>query len=217
MIDFYFDFLSPFAFLGWRRVRDLSSRTGTPVRPRPVLFAALLEKWGQLGPAEIPPKRAYVFRQCYRFAARHGIKMALPRVHPFVPLSALRTSLPIVAGDRQLEVVDAYFEAIWEDGIDGGSIPDLSAALTRRGLDPAILERAQEPAVKDALRAETGAAIARGVFGVPTFFVGDELFWGNDSLDDVELALAGKDPLDRAAVDAFLARPYGVVRPSKGR
>ena len=207
----YFDYLSPYAYLGWRAARaDPRLADATPV---PVLFAGLLQAHGQLGPAEMPAKRAFVARDCLRAARRLGVPLTYPETHPFRPLDALRLSVAEVAGADQARVVDALFHAGWALGRDLANPEHLVAALDVAGLDgEALLAAARGPEAKAALRHDTEAAIAAGVFGVPTFQVGDALVWGHDRLDDVRGLLDGTDPVDDATVDAILARAPGAVR-----
>lgn len=214
-LDFCFDYISPFAYFGWLSFRTLAARRKLTLVPHPVVFGAILDHWGQLGPAEIAPKREYTFRTVARYAHKHGLDARGPKTHPFNTLAALRMSLPEVAGDpaRQLALIDALFDAIWREGIDGASPEELARALNDRGFDgPALLARTQDPAVKEALKASTARAIDRGAFGVPTIFAGDELFWGNDSVEWVELYLDGKDPFDASSMRDLLARPRGTDR-----
>jgi 2-hydroxychromene-2-carboxylate isomerase len=160
-----------------------------------------------------------VYRDGFRFAALNGIKLACPRFHPFNPLPALRLSLREVAGADQQRVVQTLFRAGWTDGIDLGSTRELVAALDAEGLEgSALMERADTSLAKDALRRETEAAIGRGVFGVPTMIAEDELFWGSDRIDHLELYLDGKDPLDpyRERVAEILGRARAADRPGKG-
>jgi 2-hydroxychromene-2-carboxylate isomerase len=215
-VEFFFDFLSPYAYLAWSRVRALCARRGDTLVPRPVLFAALLEHGGQRGPAEIPAKRRWLVADCLRLAALAGVPFTFPKHHPFNPIAALRVALREVAGEQQEDVIDALFAAGWADGADLGSPDAIVRALEARGLDGRdLLARAAEPAAKDALRRKTSDAIARGVFGVPTMIAGDALFWGNDRVEHLELALDGRDPLDRARVRELLARTASAVRGSR--
>jgi 2-hydroxychromene-2-carboxylate isomerase len=195
-VDFYFDYLSPYAYFAAERLPELCARHGAELVYRPVLFAGLLNHWGQLGPAEIPAKALYTFRDAARWAALEGWPFRAPRFHPFVPLTALRLSLAEVAGDDQPRVVGALFRHGWGEGGDLGDAEALGLALARAGLDGRrLLERAGGEAPKAALRAATDAAIARGVFGIPTFVARGELLWGFDRLPHLELVLRGEDPL----------------------
>lgn len=212
-VDFYFDYISGYAYFAWLRIQEICDHRGVELGVHPVLFAGLLDRWGQLGPAEIPPKRAWAYKDAFRHARLHGIELSCPKYHPFNPLLALRLSLREVAGAEQRRVVSTIFRAGWGQGIDLGSPDELAGALDREGLDSrALIERASAPAAKEALRRDTERAVGRGVFGVPTTFVGDELFWGSDRMDHVELALDGRDPLDEARVREALARPRAADR-----
>ncbi|WP_437642294.1 2-hydroxychromene-2-carboxylate isomerase [Sorangium sp. So ce854] len=212
-VEFYFDYISGYAYFAWLRIQEICDRRGVELGVHPVLFAGLLDRWGQLGPAEIPPKRAWAYKDAFRHAKLHGIELSCPKYHPFNPLLALRLSLREVAGAEQRRVVSTIFRAGWGQGIDLGSPDELAGALDREGLDSrALIERASAPEAKEALRRDTERAVDRGVFGVPTTFVGDELFWGSDRMDYVELALDGRDPLDEARVREALARPRAADR-----
>jgi 2-hydroxychromene-2-carboxylate isomerase len=218
-VDFYFDYISGYAYFGWLRIQDVCASRGVTLRIHPVLFAGLLNHWGTVGPAEVPPRRAWVYRDGFRHAALHGIKLACPKFHPYNPLPALRMSLAEVAAADQPRVVQAIFRAGWTDGIDLGSPTELVAALDAAGLDGrVILENSESSLAKEALKRETQEAIGRGVFGVPTMICGEELFWGSDRIDHLELHLDGKDPLDpyRGQVKEILARPRMADRPGKG-
>ena len=219
-VDLYFDYLSPYAYFAWTRLPALCAERGVELRAHPILFAALLGHHGHRGPAEIPPKRVWVMKDAFRWARANGVPISGPRFHPFNPLTALRLSLREVAGDDQHRVIDAIWRAGWgelapglDSGIDLGSADDLVAALDRAGLDGrALLERTRDPAAKDALKRNTAEALSRGAFWVPTMLVGDELFWGNDSLQWLALHLDGHDPLDQDMVERVLARPSAVQR-----
>ncbi|MCB9687098.1 MAG: 2-hydroxychromene-2-carboxylate isomerase [Alphaproteobacteria bacterium] len=215
----WFDFISPYAFLAWLDVGGLAARHEVELILQPTLFAALLDHHGQLGPAEIPAKRAYTFRDVARLAAHRGLSLRGPATHPFSPLTALRCSLREVAGADQVRVIDALFHAIWVDGIDAGDPTRIAAALDARGLDgTSLVARTRNPEVKEALRAGTERAIARGVFGVPMVEVDGELFWGHDRLPMAELRLQGRDPLpDDADAARLQSLPAGAVRPGAAR
>ena len=217
-VDFYFDFLSGYAYLAWRRLPQLCQKYGTLLRIHPVVFGVLLDHWGQKGPAEIPSKKAFVYRHGYRFAALHGFKFNPPKYHPFNPLPALRVSLAEVSGPDQSAVIDAIFKAGWSEGRDIGSPQELISVLDRVGLPgEKYLQRTQDPSIKEKLRVETAEAIQRGVFGVPTMILEEQLFWGNDQLEFLELRMQGKDPINEAAVQEMLLRPRGIDRKAATR
>ena len=219
-VDFYFDYLSPYAYLAWLCLPDVTDPREVEIVPRPVLFAGLLNHWGQLGPAEIPPKNLHVFKDTHRFAALRGIPLRSPRYHPFRPLLALRVSLAVVSGSNQQAVITTLFKAGWAEGIDLGDPNDLRDALNEAGLDgDQLVAAAEEPLAKDTLRIETDAAISRGVFGVPTMAVGDELFWGLDQLQHLARFVDGEDPLGSldagqgSPLDQLIRSSRAVVRP----
>lgn len=194
--DWYFDFISPFAYIGLARLARFSETL--EIRYRPVLFAGLLNHWEQKGPAEIAPKRVWTFRWCTWWAAQQGIALRTPAVHPFNPLPYLRLS--IAAGNTPV-AVRRIFEALWTTGNDPAD--ERAFAELARSLDVDPL-RLGDQAIKDALRLETEQAITRGVFGVPTLIVDNELFWGADAMDFVEAYLAdpgiiATDEMKRAA------------------
>lgn len=183
-IGFWFDPISPFAYLAFERLPEALEGCSYAVEYRPVLFAGLLAHWGQKGPAEIEPKRAWTYRHIAWLAHTHGITMQMPAVHPFNPLPLLRLALAAGANRRTVEAVMRH---VWRGGADA-SDPARLQALARE-LVPA--RDAASADVKAELRAATDAAIARGVFGVPTFEIDGRLFWGFDALPMLRAALQG--------------------------
>ena len=211
-IDFYFDYISPFAHFAWHNVTSLAKRYDCQIHAHPVVFGKLLDKWGQLGPAEITPKRKWLHQYCLRYAALNGFTYNPPKFHPFNPLAALRMSLKEVSGDNQHKIIDAIFEGGWCRGEDLGDLPTLVSLLEERAVDANYLsQQIALPNVKQLLMDETAMAIDLGVFGVPCMIVDGLLFWGNDQMEHIELVLAGKDPLDKNKLDA-LERPRGIDR-----
>lgn len=199
---FHFDFVSPYAFVGWAQVQAIAARTGRTLEPIPVLFAGLLDAHGTTGPAEIPAKRAYLFRDVFRKAHRLGLPpLRLPPAHPFNPLLALRVAsvpLPGDDGAAKRRLIDALYAATWTDGTGIETTEAVVAAADRAGLDgEALVRAAQTPEIKQRLRAATEDAVARGVFGVPSVLADGELFWGTDGLDHLEAFLRGEDPVPK--------------------
>ena len=200
----YFDFVSPFAYICLHRLKELPS--DVRIEYRPVLFAGLLDHWGQKGPAEIAAKRRYTYRWCNWWAKRLGIPFRFPAGHPFNPLQHLRLS---IACGSTPEVVRRIFDRLWMSGDDAAN-PIAFAALSRAlGVDPLQLGTDE---IKDALRRNTEQAAARGVFGVPTFDVDGELFWGADSIEFVAAFLADASVLRNDEVRRLDALPVAAAR-----
>jgi 2-hydroxychromene-2-carboxylate isomerase len=176
-LDWYFDFVSPYAYLQHAVFPALPD--GVEVRRKPVLFGALLNRVGTLGPAEIPGKREFTYRQVLWLADRHRVPIRLPPRHPFNPLSALRLA---VALDASPGVVRRIFEFIWAEGRDPSDLTEFDALAQALDVVDARSLIA-DPAVKARLRRNTDEAIAAGAWGVPTFVVDGICFWGFDAGD----------------------------------
>lgn len=209
-IDWYFDFISPFAYLQWPRVRMLAQ--AHPITPRPVLLAALLAHHGQRGPAEIDAKRRFTYRHVQWQADRAGVPLIFPPAHPFNPLPALRLCLHAGASSAS---IDGLFEHIWRHGRpadDAAALEPVAAALGIRDVDAALAD----PQAKAALRANGERAIAQGVFGVPTFVVdggdGPELYWGLDATAMFEQRLADPTYFMSEAMARLDALPVAAAR-----
>jgi len=202
----YFDLISPFSYL---HLKQLHKLPGTlEVEYVPVLFAGLLKHWEHKGPAEIPGKRIYIYRQVIWLAQHHRIPFKMPPSHPFNPLPALRL---LIASGVTREHVETAFDMIWKEGRDVAA-PEVLAELGRRlGVKDVEAALADET-VKARLKANTEQAIARGVFGVPTFALGEVLFWGQDSLEMMLDYL--KDPalFDTPEMRRIHSLPIGTAR-----
>jgi len=196
-LRFYFDYISSNAYLVWVELPRLERTYGIQIEPVPTLFAGLLEAHGQLGPAEIPAKVRWMWRNNLRKAALLGVPLKPPAFHPFKPLASLRATGVPAAEPKQREFIDALFRAVWVEGRHVGE-PEVVAEIAREvGLDAdAVMAESTAESAKARLRRDTNAAIAAGVFGVPTMCVAGELFWGYDDLPYLEKHLAGEDPLD---------------------
>ena len=180
----YFDFVSPFAYICLHRLGELPR--DLQIEYRPVLFAGILNHWGQKGPAELPSKRRYTYRWSHWWARSLGLPFRYPAAHPFNPLQHLRLA---IACDANPDAVRRIFGSIWTTGADALD-PTRFAVLLRECNVKA--EDLENPEIKNQLRANTEAAVQRGVFGVPTFEVEGELFWGADSIEFLNAFL--KDP-----------------------
>jgi 2-hydroxychromene-2-carboxylate isomerase len=209
-LSFWFDPISPYAYLAFEHLPQALEGCSYTVDYRPVLFAGLLGHWGQKGPAEIEPKRAWTFRQVAWLAHSLGIEMATPTQHPFNPLALLRLALASApaAGLPNRHAVELVMRHAWRGGADANDAGRL-LALT------AVIAPLRDPAsavVKAELRAHTDVAIERGVFGVPTIELQGRLFWGLDALPMVRAALLGDAWFDGPAWDAAGVPPPGVQR-----
>jgi 2-hydroxychromene-2-carboxylate isomerase len=219
MIEIFFDFISPYAYLACCRVRALGERIGHEVEPRPVLFAGILNALGTKGPAEVPARRAYVVKNVLRAAQRAGVSIALPPAHPFNPLPALRVAALDVDRALRWRIIDALFAATWAggEGIDGTE--RVAAALRQAGIDAdSLIARASAPEAKERLRRNTEEALARGAFGVPTMFVEGEMFFGFDSFPEIEAFVRGEDPVAKHQdlVERWATLPVAAARPKAG-
>jgi 2-hydroxychromene-2-carboxylate isomerase len=205
-LDFYFDPVSPYAWLAMRSLDRLEA-AGLEVGVVPVLFAGLLKAHGNLGPAEVPAKRTYLFRDVMREAARRGLPFAGPPGHPFNPLAALRMCTALDDDEQRRRLALALLAACWERGEDVSDAAALRRLADAEGFDgAALLAQAAMPEVKQALVAATDAAIADGIFGVPTYRLDGELFWGGDRIETLLWHLDG-GAIDEERLAAFLARP----------
>jgi len=209
-LDFWFDPISPFAYLGFERLPQALEGLSVEVAYRPILFAGLLKHWGQKGPAEIEPKRAWTFRQVHWLAHQHGIAIDTPAQHPFNPLALLRLLWACApeGGTPNRRVCEAALHHIWQGGDDANDparLASLSQALAPR-LDPAGED------VKQALKDATADALARGVFGVPTVGVDGRLFWGLDALPMLAGWLRGEPWFDGPAWEREGAPRAGLKR-----
>jgi 2-hydroxychromene-2-carboxylate isomerase len=212
-LTFYFDFISPYAYLGWTQIHALAARHQREVVPRPVLFAALLDANGQKGPAEIPRKRVYTWKDVVRSASRLGVPIAPPASHPFNPLLALRIASADLSPEERRDVVDGLFAATWQRGVDVTDGAKVSEIVRGAGVDgDRLLEWARSNEAKERVKRATDEALDAGAFGVPTIVAGSELFWGLDSLANLDRFLEGKDPsLDAASTE------WSGVAPSANR
>jgi 2-hydroxychromene-2-carboxylate isomerase len=213
-LTFYFDFISPYAYIGWKTIHAVAARHSREVTAVPILFAALLDAHGTLGPAEIPAKRVYVFKDALRKAHAAGLPFGPPPAHPFNPLLALRVATACTDIAMQASVIHALFDRVWGSARSGVTEVDVVAnALSAIGVAPAaLLERASGTEVKALVKANTAAAIAKGVFGVPTVEVDGELFWGVDSFTHVEQRLQGMDPIETTDLSQWAALPVQASR-----
>ncbi|KVT50012.1 2-hydroxychromene-2-carboxylate isomerase [Burkholderia ubonensis] len=202
----YFDFVSPFAYLQLEQFERLPPTL--TIEPRPIVLGALLAHWGQKAPAEIAAKRVFTYRHAQYRADKLGIPFRMPPAHPFNPIKPLRLA---IAMGGSLDVIRRIFRHIWRDGHDVAS-PESFAALCDAVGYPEGVSAVDAQDVKDALRAHTDHAIAHGVFGVPTFEWDGELFWGEDATAMFVDCVASRAWLDSPEVQRISALPDGIRR-----
>jgi 2-hydroxychromene-2-carboxylate isomerase len=210
-ISFYFDPISPYVWLANAQLARIES-PAVDIVFQPVLFAGLLNAHGQKGPAEIAAKRLYTFRDVMREAARLGLPFRGPPGHPFNSLLALRTCRAIDGQPERRRFAAALLGACWERGADLADMATLESLANGCGLDgAALLQAALAPANKQGLADDTAAAVNAGIFGVPTFSLDNELFWGGDRIDALHAYLSGQR-IDDANLQRFLALPPAAQR-----
>ncbi len=191
-VEFYFDVGSPAAYLAWTQLPKIAQQAGWEIEYRPFLLGGVFQATGNRSPMEVPAKGQYMQDDLQRFAKRYGVPF---RHNPHFPINTLMLmrgalGLQMREPQRMVPYVDAVYRAIWVDGKDMNDPATVAGVLQHAGFDPEkLLALTQDPAVKDELKVVTQEAVARGVFGAPTFFVGDQMFWGQDRLDFVKDAL----------------------------
>ena len=192
-ITFYLDFISPYAYLAFERLPEVMEGLSYSVSYKPVLIGALLKHHGQLGPAQVPPKREWTYRHALWLAHVNGVEMAMPAAHPYNPLPHLRLALGTTAdGDISRYVAETIFRHVWRGGADA-SDPARLADLT------SVLQPERDAAeVRQQLKTNTDEAIAQGVFGVPALVVDQQMFWGFEGLAPLRAALDGDAWFDGA-------------------
>jgi len=205
-IDWYFDFISPFSYLASASLERLPG--GVELRPRPILFAGLLQHWDTRGPAEIEPMRRFTFRHIRWLADRDGIELELPPQHPFNPLKLLRLCVLL---DADLAVTRRLFRFVWAEGRSADDPEHWQALLEELGV-PEADTRIAAAEIKDGLRRNTERALEAGVFGVPGFVVAGEVFWGYDAMDFLCAFLKDPAVLQSPGMRAADALPEGPQR-----
>lgn len=191
LLDFWFDYSCPYAYLGSTQVTALAARTGATLRWRPMLLGGVFRANGtpqNLSNVLSPAKARHNLLDMSRWAALFGVPLIMPEGHPMRTVEALRATL-LVGIDPA--VIHGFYRAYWVDGRPPSAPDTMRSVLAAAGHDAgAILERLDDPAVKDDLRRRTDEAIALGIFGAPACIVDEtELFWGQDRLHFVEQAL----------------------------
>lgn len=205
-MSFYFDFISPFSYFAWLKLKPMAQELGVKVEMKPVALGPLLNHWQIKGPGEVTPKREFLLKQMLRYAETNNIPFTTPKTHPFNSLYALRLALKGVAGDNQEKVVETFWKAGWQTRIDMGEPDELLRVLREADL-PAdeLYEKSFSREAKVELKNNIQEAISHGAFGVPSFVIQNELFWGADSMTDLKNFILGEDKLDREKLEMLLS------------
>ncbi|GAB3774141.1 2-hydroxychromene-2-carboxylate isomerase [Ramlibacter monticola] len=191
-VEFFFDVGSPATYLAWTQLPGIVRQAGAEIEYRPILLGGVFQATGNRSPMEVPAKGQYMQDDLQRYARRYGVPF---KHNPFFPVNTLALmrmvlGLQLREPQRMVAFVDAVLRAMWVDGRNMGDPAVVGAVLREAGFDPEqMLALANDPAIKDDLKVATQEAVQRGVFGAPTFFVGGEMFWGQDRLDFVKEAL----------------------------
>ena len=191
-VEFYFDVGSPAAYLAWTQMPRIGRETGAHIDYKPFLLGGVFHATGNRSPTEVPAKGKYMLEDLGRFARRYGVPFGNNPHFPINTLLLMRgaTGLQMREPTRLLAYCDAVYRAIWVDAKNMNDPATVGGVLHAAGFAPEqLLALAGETGVKEKLKAVTQAAVERGVFGAPTFFVDGQMYWGQDRLDFVELAL----------------------------
>lgn len=192
-VEFFFDFGSPYSYLAYKELPRVAARTGATIVWRPMLLGGVFKATGNHSPAEIPAKSEWSNSDTARWARRYDVPF---RQNPFFPINTLALMRGAIGYQRKGEAdfhryVDAVFSAMWEQGKNLNDPNEIGKVLVGAGLGPReAMAMLDDPEVKGELKRVTEAAVARGIFGAPSFIVDGELFWGNDRLLFVEEMLA---------------------------
>jgi 2-hydroxychromene-2-carboxylate isomerase len=212
-VPFYLDFISPYAWMALMRADGFAAENGIRWGMRPIVYAALLDAHGLVGPAETPAKRRYTFHDVVRTARHLGLRFEGPPTHPFRSLEALRALFLFRDTAQALRLATRLSDGCWGEGRPLTDMRVIEEVVREVGLDATDLAgRIAEPEVKHGLREQTERALRLGVFGVPTFVFDGELFWGQDRMDHLARRLRGEVPPAAELAGSFLARPQGVRR-----
>ena len=196
-IDYFFDFLSPYSYFSWKNNNKFINREDISLNIKPVVMGTIFNHWGIKGPGEISAKRYYELKQCFIYAAKENIQFVPPKNHPFNPLYALRLATKTCSGEFQNKIIDILFHNCWAMGHELSEPDDLIKLLNQNNLPgQELIDKTFDRDVKKELKQNTKDAIDDKAFGVPTFSIKDtnEIFWGNDSIVNLNLFLDGKFP-----------------------
>lgn len=192
-LEFFFDLGSPTTYLAYTQLPGICAETGSQLVYQPILLGGIFKATGNASPVTIPAKGRYLLQDLARYAKRYGVPLKFNPHFPINTLTLMRavTGIQLRQPERFIDFIDCLFRAIWVEGRNMGDPAVVAAVLAQHHFDPAqVLELTQDEEIKDALKHKTEEAIARGMFGAPAMFVGQQLFFGQDRLDFVREALS---------------------------
>ena len=196
-IDFYFDFLSPFSYFAWinhkTKIIKMVESQKVDFCYKPVLMGRLFAQHGFPGPGEIKAKRAYELKKCFRYASRNKIPFSPPSTFPFNPLAIIRLATKAASKEQQAEIIDLIFKSVWSESkvLDDPAL--VESLLSVHEFPSHIYEDSFNREAKTELKANIKEALSKDIFGVPSFVINDEYFWGNDSFEDINQYLSKND------------------------
>lgn len=204
-VDYYFDFLSPYSYLSWHLSAAIRENHEIKINYRPVMMTSLFSHFEIKPPGEVAPKREFMLKQCFRISHKNNIPFQTPKTHPFNPLYALRLATVAASGRLQAKVIETLWKIGWTQGLDLGDPDVLEQELAKNEI-PAkeIMENSFSPEAKNEIKNNIKLAKEQMAFGVPSWVIDGELFWGTDSLDDLQNTLNGKDYWDRQTYENAL-------------
>ena len=208
-LKFYYDPISPYVYFCIPKLNKLIQKHNLNIEVYPVLFAGLLNAHINKGPAEIPAKRKYIFTDCLRLSNHYQITFKYPPSHPFNPLLPLRFITSIENHQDRYKFTIQILDAIWGKGLDINDKSLLcSIANNMEGLNSnKLLQLSDSIDIKAQLRNTTESAVSMGIFGVPSFVIDNELFWGHDRIDSIDEYIIGKNNVDYTLLESYLKHP----------
>ncbi len=206
-IDFYFDFLSPYSYFAWKAHQLKLSRHNLKWNYKPVLMGKLFSYHKFPGPGEIMAKRNYELKTCFRIAARDNIEFTPPKTFPFNPLAIIRLATNAANNsdlELQKQVITIIFDKVWGQGQILEDPEVIEEILKNKAIPTDVFNRSFEKAAKLELKANIKECLAANIFGVPTFKVENEFFWGNDSISFLDNFLTGNDNWNKELYNEIL-------------
>lgn len=204
-LNFYFDFLSPFSYFSWINHKKELSQHNINIVYRPVLMGRLFTQHGFPGPGEIKAKRNYELKKCFRYASKNNIPFCPPSRFPFNPMAIIRLGLTQVSQEEQFKVIDMIFKEIWQKGQVLEDPELINELFSKHNFSSDIIAKSFAKEAKQELKQNIKSALDIGIFGVPSFAIDEEFFWGNDSFGDLNDYLNQNDNWNKKLYNEVLS------------